>query len=157
MVFCGTGDNYGGTGHNNDTGDNNNNTDNNISDSGNNNSVTDDSNSDTDYDSRCAGDGSGISHSHCCNGQSTRDKHLMGPYAKEARDSGVKILTVGITDKINMTELKKIASQPQSRTILRVGDYTKLITALDNLVGEACVRGTAFVGTFGHAYVHAQA
>ena len=61
-------------------------------------------------------------------GQSTRDKHLMGPYAKEARDSGVKILTVGITDKINMTELKKIASQPQSRTILRVGDYTKLIT-----------------------------
>ena len=74
-------------------------------------------------------------------GDSTRDTNLTGPYAKEARDSGVTILTVGVTHKANITELKKIASQPQSRTILRVGDYTKLITALDSLVGDACVRG----------------
>jgi len=77
-------------------------------------------------------------------GQSTRDKNLTGPYAKDARDSGVKMITIGITDKINMTELKKVASEPHSRTILRVGEYAKLFTALDSLVGEACVRGIAF-------------
>ena len=70
-----SGDNYGGTGDNNNiTSNNNNNTGNNISDTGNNNnSVTDDSNSDIGYYSRCgasdssASDGSGLSHSHCCN------------------------------------------------------------------------------------------
>ena len=73
--YCNTGDNSCGTGDNNDTGDNNNNTGNNISDTGYNNSVTDDSNtnSDTGCDRRCgasdsgASDGSGLSHSHCCN------------------------------------------------------------------------------------------
>ena len=73
--YCNTDDNSCGTGDKNDTGDNNNNTGNNISGTGYNNSVTDDSNtnSDTGCDSRCgvsdsgAGDGSGLSHSHCCN------------------------------------------------------------------------------------------
>ena len=88
-------------------------------------------------------------------GESTWDKHLTEPYAKEARDSGVKMITVGVTDKINMAELRKIASQPQSRTILRVGDYNKLITALDNLVGETCARGIAFVAHLDtHRYTH---
>jgi len=74
-------------------------------------------------------------------GHSTWDKRLTGPYAKEARDSGIRMLAVGISDEINMAELKSIASFPHSRTIFRVDDFDKLSSALNNLVGEACIRG----------------
>ena len=74
-------------------------------------------------------------------GHSTRDKRLTVPYAQEARDHGVKILAIGITNKINMTELMRIASHPHERTIFNVDDFDKLNNALDNLVGEGCVRG----------------
>ena len=77
-------------------------------------------------------------------GHSTRDTHLTGPYAKEARDNGIRMLAVVISDEINMAELKSIASFPHSRTIFRVDNFDKLSDALNNLIGKACIRGMCF-------------
>lgn len=74
-------------------------------------------------------------------GASTMDRHLTVPYAKEAKSKGVKMITIGITKSVNITELKAIASTPHKYTMFHVNDVKTLGDALDNLVGEACFTG----------------
>ena len=72
-------------------------------------------------------------------GQSTWDKHLTAPYAREARNNGVKMMAIGISDSVDMEELKKIASQPHQQTIFNVDNFDTLGGILDNLIVETCV------------------
>ena len=75
-------------------------------------------------------------------GKSTWDTKLTAPYAKEARDNGAKVMAIGISDDIDMAELKLIASAPHDQTIFNVKDFSTLGGILDNLIMETCVTTT---------------
>ena len=75
-------------------------------------------------------------------GASTRDTHLLKPYATQAKDNGVKILAVGITENINFGELADMASEPidaDSPTVFNVTDFHGLEGILASLLRETCM------------------
>ena len=47
-------------------------------------------------------------------GESTYDSELTLPYAEEARNQGIVILSIGVSSSINVDEVKKMSSSPQS-------------------------------------------
>ncbi len=74
-------------------------------------------------------------------GVSTRDRHLTSPYAREAKERGIRILAVGIGPDINIEELESIASPPgeeTEQTVFQVSDFDKLADIVPGLVQETC-------------------
>ena len=72
-------------------------------------------------------------------GVSTRDTDKTVRYAVEAKQDGVRMIAVGITDQINRQELVGIASEPKSKTVITVDDFDKLPDVIDLIVEETCV------------------
>ena len=66
------------------------------------------------------------------------DTDLTEPYAKEAKRNGVKMIAIGVSNKVDMKELKAVASQPHKYTIFHLSKFEALSHALDTIVGEAC-------------------
>jgi len=73
-------------------------------------------------------------------GNSTRDKANTIPYAEAARRADIEIYTVGITDRINVVELRKMASMPEkeNENYYVAKNFNSLTTVADNLVSYAC-------------------
>ncbi|MRC56947.1 VWA domain-containing protein, partial [Bacillus thuringiensis] len=67
------------------------------------------------------------------------------PYAESARNDGIYIYTVGITDRINVEEVRKMASMPQKKTenYYLSKDFNSLTSVADALVSHACINGKA--------------
>ena len=75
-------------------------------------------------------------------GVSTIDNKKTIPYAAAAKDDGIRIIAIGVTDKINMNELKGIATaptEPGETTIFTVDDFVNLSNVVDNLIKYTCV------------------
>ena len=71
-------------------------------------------------------------------GASNIDTDKTEPYAKEAKRNGVKMIAIGVSNKVARKELKAIASQPHKYTIFHLSKFEALSHALDTVVGEAC-------------------
>ena len=77
-------------------------------------------------------------------GQATVDVNQTIPNADRAKNEGVRIIAVGVTDKINMAELQAIASPSSGNieTVFTVGDFAQLAGVLTNLLSYICVTPT---------------
>lgn len=69
-------------------------------------------------------------------GASNRGAHLTIPFAKEAHNAGITMISIGVGDKVNQTELQAIASNP--KLAFNVSDFTGLHVIKDQLVSVAC-------------------
>lgn len=54
------------------------------------------------------------------------------------KERGVKIYTVGVTDKINKTELAIIASQPTNQHSFEVAEFNQLVSIIVDVYTKAC-------------------
>ena len=50
-----------------------------------------------------------------------------------------KIVALGITDGVDVDELRHMASPPQNKTVILVEDFSNLGTVEDQLLGEICI------------------
>lgn len=77
-------------------------------------------------------------------GKSTQDTEKTIPFANDAKNQGIKILAVGVTDAINMEELEGIASSPidGEQTVFTVADFDRLAELLDSLFRYICITQT---------------
>jgi len=73
-------------------------------------------------------------------GVSTYDKARTIPDAIDARNNGIKIISVGITNAIDENELRQMSSMPQEegRNYFRSADFNQLDTIVDAIVAETC-------------------
>ena len=71
-------------------------------------------------------------------GNANIDADLTEPYAKEAKSHGVKMIVIGVTDKVYRQELEEIASQPLKYTVFHLSKIEALSLALNTIVGETC-------------------
>jgi hypothetical protein len=81
-------------------------------------------------------------------GVSTINPERTIPEAVSARADGIRILSVGITDKIDEEELREMSSAPQleGQTYWRSPDFQQLGDIVDALVTETCAPATAAPG-----------
>jgi len=70
----------------------------------------------------------------------TIDAELTVPEAISARNDGIRIFSVGITDNVNEQELREMSSLPQIEGLnfWRSSDFTMLNDIIDTLVTETC-------------------
>ena len=54
------------------------------------------------------------------------------------KSKGVKIYTVGVTDKVNVTELEIIASEPMSQHSFQVEEFNQLVSIIVDVYTKAC-------------------
>ena len=54
------------------------------------------------------------------------------------RKVGTKVVSLGIGDKVNNTELAQIASPPSHENVIRVNDFVHLPTVAERLLNDAC-------------------
>lgn len=82
-------------------------------------------------------------------GVSTIDTNLTIPEAEQARADNITVFSVGVTDKIDGTELRGISSLPQivNNNYFTSIDFTTLSAVKDRLVESTCV-GTIGSGNF---------
>ena len=74
-------------------------------------------------------------------GASTEDQNQTIPEAQLAHEAGIQIISVGITDKINVTELEQISSPPQElgKNYFISDDFMSLdVEVKDAVVTETC-------------------
>ena len=73
-------------------------------------------------------------------GVSTRDEDQTIPEAIRARDRGIQIYSVGITQGINEEELKRMSSSPQEmdRNYFKAKDFQNLERVAHAILTEAC-------------------
>lgn len=73
-------------------------------------------------------------------GVSTWDKDRTIPDAVAARNDGIKIISVGITNQIDENELRLMSSLPQEegKNYFRSPDFDQLDTIVDAIVQETC-------------------
>ena len=62
------------------------------------------------------------------------------PMAERAKNNGINIISVGVTEGINLVELKAIASDPNR--VLNVEDFDKLDNIINQLVEITCLTQT---------------
>lgn len=60
------------------------------------------------------------------------------PEAEKARDEGIEIFTIGITNEVDERELREIASPPERSHVFRVQDFDRINDILDNVISRAC-------------------
>ena len=73
-------------------------------------------------------------------GVSTWDKDRTIPDAIDARNDGIKIISVGITNAIDENELRQMSSMPQEegKNYFRSAGFNELDTIVDSIVAETC-------------------
>ena len=73
-------------------------------------------------------------------GVSTINKENTIPEARSARDDGIRVLSVGITNNVDVNELREMSSEPQQEgvTFWRSADFNQLNSIIDSLVSETC-------------------
>jgi len=60
------------------------------------------------------------------------------PQANLTKAAGVNIFTVGMTDKVDVNQLKSISSYPPETHFFYVSDFSKLSTIFDDLIQRSC-------------------
>ena len=77
-------------------------------------------------------------------GESTMDVNLTIPDAIAAREAGIEIYVVGITDQVNVEELRLMSSEPQvrNRNYFLTSEFSTLQAISDGLVSQTCAVGT---------------
>ena len=73
-------------------------------------------------------------------GESTFDNDRTISDAMAARDAGVKILSIGVTSRVNVDEVKGISSNPQQENVTYwlVNDFDNLQDIVQALVQQTC-------------------
>ena len=73
-------------------------------------------------------------------GVSTISADRTIPEAEAARNDGIRIFTIGITDKVDEEELRLMSSQPQreGETYWRSASFSELTNIVDHLITETC-------------------
>ena len=73
-------------------------------------------------------------------GASTVNPELTIPRAIQARREDINIVSIGITDKVNLTELRLISSEPQveNRNWFRTADFQLLSSIVRNVGNSVC-------------------
>ena len=73
-------------------------------------------------------------------GVSTTNNETTIPEAQAAINDGIRVFSVGITNNVNVNELKGMSTIPQieGQTYWRSADFTKLGDIVDALVTETC-------------------
>ena len=77
-------------------------------------------------------------------GQSTFDKDQTIPEARLARQSGVVMYSIGITNAIDEVELRQMSSEPQEKgkNYWTEEAFTNLDTIVNSLVEQTCLMRT---------------
>lgn len=73
-------------------------------------------------------------------GRSNMNEHETKLEADLAKESGIRIIAVGITDQINQMELREIASDRES--LITVDNFDILMEQLDNIISITCQKPT---------------
>lgn len=71
-------------------------------------------------------------------GESTRDQNLTIPEASKAKDGGITMFVVGVTDDINEEELKGIASKPVDQHYFNSTEIRHVDSILTQLTKHVC-------------------
>ena len=82
-------------------------------------------------------------------GVSTYDKELTIPEANAAKKKGIKVFVVGISNRIDVVELRAMSSDPQRENVTywTTTDFQALGTITDSLVSGACATAPPVVTT----------
>lgn len=74
-------------------------------------------------------------------GVSNKDKDRTIPDAEAARAKGIRIFSVGITNKIDEDELRRMASLPQeiNKQYFTTPSFNMLSNILDTIVAQTCI------------------
>ena len=78
-------------------------------------------------------------------GEATWEKERLLIEAQLAKNAGITIIGVGITNHVNVRELQAVTSQPTSVYYNPVPDFRMLLTSLNNVVTGACFRAWGLV------------
>ena len=65
--------------------------------------------------------------------------------AKKARDSGIKMIAVGVGKSVNQAELEGIANKPTSQYVFNVDSFDVLHTIQAILSTLTCAAGSAYI------------
>jgi hypothetical protein len=71
-------------------------------------------------------------------GVSTFDSERTIPSADAARNNGILMFAIGITDQIDLTELQGIANDPNEDFVFEADDFNALASIRDQVVQAAC-------------------
>ena len=69
-------------------------------------------------------------------GESNVNEQLTIPMAKSAQDEGIRMIAVGVTNNVNLQELRGIASS--GNPVVRVQDFSELNTVVESIADLAC-------------------
>ena len=65
-----------------------------------------------------------------------RDSETLG-VANKTKEAGIRIIAVGVTDAIDVRELRGIASVPSQ--VITVADFDRLLGQLNQVINQICV------------------
>ena len=73
-------------------------------------------------------------------GKSTRLVNKTIPYAEEARADGIKIIVIGITNKVDLNEVRSMSSFPheEERDYFLAMDFNSLGKIADDITDTTC-------------------
>lgn len=73
-------------------------------------------------------------------GASTTQSELTIPYANDAKNDDITIFCLGITDSVNIDEIRSISSPPQEEdvTYFLVNDFNVLLDTVTAIASESC-------------------
>lgn len=72
------------------------------------------------------------------NDKSNEDEELTLPYATEAQNQGVHIISVGVGDDVRLREIRGLASRPRSQNVFHAPSWRDLEGLVDDVISATC-------------------